>query len=146
MIKKLWAARPTNAGGWLFFAFQAGGILLLTAAAYSHFVLGPRQAKQDAADAIVIEEVAESYAEMAGYSQGQTIKHYETTRNIDRTVERGLEDVYSAPASSDSYVDPELDAAGRRALCLFDTYRSANNCDRLLEDDHGAAAEANTFG
>lgn len=98
-------------------------------------------AKRAAAEAVVGQEAAEGQGRAAEAALDRMVIRTEEHRIIEERVQKGVTHVYQTEGSRNS-VGAQLDAAGRSALCLHDTYQRANNCPGLLTA--GASSPAAT--
>jgi hypothetical protein len=87
-------------------------------------------AKRVAAEAVVGQEAAEGQSRAAEAALGKIIIRTEEHRIIEERVQKGETHVYQTEGSRNS-VGAQLDAAGRNALCMHDTYQRANDCPGL---------------
>lgn len=113
-------------------AFVAAGLMIL--AVWLVFI-HPHQATQEAAQARTEQLGAEAQAKAAEGSLSILRHRNEEAARIKQQTEDNSRDIHEAPGSGDK-IDPDLDRAGRRALCLHDGRADEPTC-RVLLHPHG---------
>lgn len=114
--------------------------------AYYRIFVAPGNAAVQATEAKVDSVVAKGQVQAGQVAQEATVKHFETTRIIERRVDQGVRHVYAAKGG-DVPISTDLGAAGRAALCMSRSYQSANDCyqHRLLENGGAFDPETGAF-
>lgn len=111
--------------------------ILAAAALAFYFLSAPKRAREAKATADATEVIAESAQQAAR----ETITHYDhyitEVERIDHRTEATNNDILRAPGASQRLA-PELDRAGRIALCLHDD-RDDAVCQLLLHGYDGGA-------
>ncbi|MDX3885974.1 MAG: hypothetical protein QHC65_16240 [Sphingomonas sp.] len=109
-------------------------IVALCALAALALWIGPRScaaAKREAAAAKVGQAVAEGQVKAATDATGITANAMEAAAASDK-LGRETADVIRSSPGADAPVDPALNAAIQRRLCLRDAYRDTARCVALL--------------
>lgn len=98
-----------------------------------HFLVGPQQARKEAAQAQTEAIVADTQAQAAQDTVRIVVDHAEAVQTITHRTEVTTREILAAPGASDR-IDPALHHAGLRALCLHDNRRDASCADVLQSD------------
>lgn len=104
-----------------------------------YFVTGPRRAKVEAAQATGSSIQSQATAKAAQDALKITVDNQAAHSRIDVVTHEATDAIRSAPGAS-APIDPAADAAGRRALCLYDAYRAQPACQQLLDADRAEPA------
>jgi uncharacterized protein HemX len=113
-------------------AFAAAGLLIF---AVWFVAIRPHQAARAAAQAQTDANGAEAQAKAAEGSVVILRDHDAEVGRIQQQTESNSHDIHQAPGAGD-HLSPDLDRAGRRALCLHDGRANEPQCEVLLHP-HG---------
>lgn len=105
-------------------------------------------AREERANTVVAEEQGDATTNAAVAATETVIRTHETIRTIERQVDRGVRNVQQAEGA-ETPVSPDVDAAGRAALCMSRSYQRVNDCTGLQPasppEPPGAVPVGNTW-
>lgn len=139
------AARLVSFARWR--AFWPLGVVLAAAAAFGLWwaFIRPGQVQDKAAVTQATATVAAAAPEIARETLKEVERTYEKRVEIERRTAAGNAEI-AAAAGASVRIPADVDAAGRRALCLHAVYRDDPACAALLGLRAGPVGEADAGG